>query len=213
MSRDRRRVLSYEERVLWTTVTKSMTPLRDASTAAQDLAAESADAQPLSKPPGPKLPGTLPKKRKTQTVSKSTATAPPYTPPRQTPPPSGNGQGLGPGLAPLTRRMKRSVARGKDTIDARLDLHGLTQHEAHDTLLRFLRSASARDARLVLVITGKGKLSGKRDVGGDRERGVLRRQVPQWLSLPEFRAYVVGFEDAAIAHGGEGALYVRVRRG
>ena len=109
--------------------------------------------------------------------------------------------------------MKRSVARGKDTIDARLDLHGLTQHEAHDTLLRFLRSASARDARLVLVITGKGKLSGKRDVGGDRERGVLRRQVPQWLSLPEFRAYVVGFEDAAIAHGGEGALYVRVRRG
>ena len=58
----------------------------------------------------------------------------------------------------------------------------------------------------MVVITGKG-------AGGDGERGVLRRQVPQWLRLPEFRAYVVGFEDAHIAHGGEGALYVRIRKG
>ena len=72
--------------------------------------------------------------------------------------------------------------------------------------MRFLRTASARDARLVLVITGKGK---RIDGDGERERGVLRRQVPQWLGLPEFRAFVLGFEDAAIAHGGEGALYVR----
>ncbi len=99
--------------------------------------------------------------------------------------------------------MKRGVARGKEPIDARLDLHGLTQSEAHAALLRFLRNAHARDARLVLVITGKGR-------GG--EPGVLRRQVPHWLGLPEFRALVVGFEDAHIAHGGEGALYVRVRR-
>ena len=102
--------------------------------------------------------------------------------------------------------MKQRVVRGKETIDGRLDLHGLTQSEAHAMLLRFLRSASARGARLVLVITGKG--SG----GGDGQRGVLRRHVPQWLGLPEFRATVVGFEDAHIAHGGEGALYVRVRR-
>jgi DNA-nicking Smr family endonuclease len=102
--------------------------------------------------------------------------------------------------------MKQRVARGKQAIDARLDLHGLTQAEAHAALLRFLRAAHARDARLVLVITGKGKQ-------GDGERGVLRRQVPQWLGLPEFRTLVVGFEDAHIAHGGEGALYVRVRRG
>jgi DNA-nicking Smr family endonuclease len=58
----------------------------------------------------------------------------------------------------------------------------------------------------VLVITGKGKM------GAESERGVLRRQVPQWLSLPEFRSLVVGFEEAHIGHGGEGALYVRVRR-
>ena len=58
----------------------------------------------------------------------------------------------------------------------------------------------------MLVITGKGK------AGAETERGVLRRQVPQWLSLPEFRSLVVGFEEAHIGHGGEGALYVRVRR-
>ena len=99
--------------------------------------------------------------------------------------------------------MKQRVARGKEAIDARLDLHGFTQSEAHAALLRFLRNANARNARLVLVITGKGR-------GG--EIGVLRRQVPQWLGLPEFREFVVGFEDAHITHGGEGALYVRVRR-
>jgi len=58
----------------------------------------------------------------------------------------------------------------------------------------------------VLIITGKGKM------GSESERGVLRRQVPHWLSLPEFRTLVVGFEEAGIGHGGEGALYVRVRR-
>jgi DNA-nicking Smr family endonuclease len=121
------------------------------------------------------------------------------------PPPQAVAPPLWP-LAPLGRRMKRSVARGKKAIDARLDLHGLTQAQAHTALLRFLRAASARDARLVLVITGKGR-RGEAD-----ERGVLRRQVPQWLGLPEFRLYVVGFEDAHTAHGGEGALYVRVRR-
>jgi len=102
--------------------------------------------------------------------------------------------------------MKQRVARGKDEIDGRLDLHGLTQSEAHAALLRFLRTASSRGARLVLVITGKGARA------AEGERGVLKRQVPQWLGLPEFRALVIGFEDAHIAHGGEGALYVRVRR-
>lgn len=63
----------------------------------------------------------------------------------------------------------------------------------------------ARNARLVLVITGKG-------ARGEGERGVLKRQVPHWLALPEFRTLVVGFENAHITHGGEGALYVRLRR-
>jgi DNA-nicking Smr family endonuclease len=195
MSRDgKRRILTYEERVLWATVTKAIAPLRDAQGASMVGGTQEADVPAIPQPPRP-----LAKKAK----AAKPATAAPYTPPPQTPP-----SNLA-GLAPLSRRMKRSVARGKEAIDARLDLHGLTQHEAHGALLRFLHTASARGARLVLVITGKGR---RGDGGGERERGVLRRQVPQWLGLPEFRPFVVGFEDAHVAHGGDGAIYVRVRR-
>jgi len=108
--------------------------------------------------------------------------------------------------------MKQRVARGRDPIEARLDLHGMTQMQAHAELLRFLRRAQADGARTVLVVTGKGFRSrgGKHDA--DREPGVLRRQVPMWLALPEFRLLVVGFDDAHAGHGGQGALYVRLRR-
>jgi DNA-nicking Smr family endonuclease len=98
------------------------------------------------------------------------------------------------------------LSRGKKQIDARLDLHGMTQTRAHHALSGFLQRAHHDGLTFVLIITGKGK------IGAESERGVLRRQVPQWLSLPEFRALVVGFEAAHIGHGGEGALYVRIRR-
>ena len=172
---DRRRVLSYEERVLWTTVTKAIAPLRATTRLAPDEETETtADLVKTPRPAGPKQ------------------ASPPLAPHKPASP-----------LTPLSRRMKRGVARGQHAIDGKLDLHGLTQSEALGALLGFLRNAQARAARLVLVITGKGR-------GG--EPGVLRRHVPQWLGLPEFRSLVVGFEEAHIGHGGEGALYVRIRR-
>ena len=75
-------------------------------------------------------------------------------------------------------------------------------------LLRFLRRAQDEGVRFALVITGKG--ARPRDEWS--ERGVLKRQVPLWLKLPEFRAYVVGLEPAHVGHGGEGALYVRIKK-
>ena len=98
--------------------------------------------------------------------------------------------------------------RGTEPLDDRIDLHGKTQSEAHAALLSFLRKAQSHGARFVLVITGKGGAA--RDDWS--EGGVLKRQVPQWLRLPEFRGYVVGFEDAHSGHGGAGALYLRIRR-
>ena len=172
----RRRVLSDEERVLWTAVTKTITPLKD--TAPPENVETSVAA-----PARPGVPAV-----------KSPRTAPPIAEKKALPP-----------LTALGRKAKQRVARGKEPIDGRLDLHGLTQNEAHTVLLRFLQAATTRDARLVLVITGKG---GR----GEGDRGVLKRQVPHWLNLPEFRALVIGFEEAHVAHGGEGALYVRVRR-
>lgn len=115
-----------------------------------------------------------------------------------------------PPLAPLGRRLKQRVARGRAPIDARIDLHGMTQMQAHAALLSFLRRAQADGAKIVLVVTGKGR--SRDDRAPVIERGVLRRQVPLWLALPEFRSLVVGFEDAHAGHGGEGALYVRLRR-
>jgi DNA-nicking Smr family endonuclease len=111
-----------------------------------------------------------------------------------------------PPLAPIGRRERSHLSRGRKEIDARLDLHGMTQTRAHRALFGFLQRAHHDGLTFVLIITGKGKM------GPESERGVLRRQVPQWLGLPEFRSLVVGFEEAHIGHGGEGALYVRVRR-
>lgn len=173
----KRRVLSYDERVLWTTVTKSIAPMRE--------------ALPEVEPPEPPVAASPARPKRAARVH---APVPP-SPQKPSPPP----------LQPLDRRTRQRVARGREQIDARIDLHGLTQSEAHAALSRFVHAASARGARLVLIITGKG---GR----GDGERGVLRRHVPQWLALPDFRELVVGFEDAHVAHGGEGALYVRLRR-
>ncbi len=176
----RRRLLTQDERVLWTMFTRAIEPLRAGSPPEQDTGTETVEMAALAQP------------------AKKLATRAGAPPPAAAQPPP-------PTLTPLGRRLRQRVARCRDSIDGRLDLHGLTQSKAHATLLRFLRNASAREARLVLVITGKG-------ARGDGERGVLKRQVPHWLGLPEFRAYVIGFENAHVAHGGEGALYVKIRR-
>ena len=108
----------------------------------------------------------------------------------------------------IERRQKRRLARGIETIDARLDLHGKTQAQAHAALLRFLRRAHNDGAKFVLVITGKGAPG--RDHAS--ERGVLRRLVPLWLAEVGLRGFVSAFEPAQVVHGGEGALYVRLQR-
>lgn len=120
-----------------------------------------------------------------------------------------------PPLAPLERRQLRDLRRGARTIDARIDLHGMRQAEAHHALVSFLRQAQVRGARVVLVVTGKGGASAGDGAGlADpfSERGVLRRQTPHWLEQPEMRPVVVGYSQASREHGGDGALYVRLRR-
>lgn len=119
-----------------------------------------------------------------------------------------------PPLAPLDKGLRRRLARGRSAIDRSIDLHGMTQAEAHDALRGFLAAAQARGDRLVVVVTGKGgaRASGREASWGDAP-GVLRRSVPHWLHAPDLRAIVLGFEEAGRAHGGAGALYVRLRRG
>jgi DNA-nicking Smr family endonuclease len=176
----RKRALSEEERALWESVAKQIKPLRKKPRAAKPAAALS-EAPTVAKAAAPAKP--LPS---IKTPRAAKADAPP--------------------LVSLGRREHSQLSRGRKDIDARLDMHGMTQTRAHRALFGFLQHAHHQGLTFVLVITGKGK------IGAESERGVLRRQVPQWLGLPEFRALVVGFEEAHIGHGGEGALYVRIRR-
>jgi DNA-nicking Smr family endonuclease len=176
----RSRPLSEEERALWESVARQAKPLRKKQRAAK---AERPSAPKLATPPKP-----LPSAKISRT-------------PRLEQPPAA------PPLARLGRRERSQLSRGRKEIEARLDLHGMTQTRAHRALSGFLQRAHREGLSFVLVITGKGRATGP-----ESERGVLRRQVPQWLSLPEFRSLVVGFEEAHIGHGGEGALYVRIRR-
>lgn len=120
--------------------------------------------------------------------------------PRQAPPP-----------AALSRRGARKIASGRVEIDARIDLHGMRQSEAHAALRRFLLSCRAGGCRTVLVITGKG--GALRDaVSYERtDRGILKRNVPRWLVEPDLAAIVVSFTTAHARHGGDGALYVTLR--
>jgi DNA-nicking Smr family endonuclease len=184
----RRRSLSDEERALWTGVARSITPLHPSRPSAEVFEpAQSAEFPTKSPVKG---------KKSALVGAPSPATSAPQ--PKNKAPP----------LAPLGRRLKQRVARGRESIEARLDLHGFTQAQAHAALLRFLRRAQADGVRMVLVVTGKGTTKS----GEAHERGVLKRQVPLWLSLPEFRPLVIGYEDAHVAHGGGGAIYVRLRR-
>lgn len=115
--------------------------------------------------------------------------------------------------APISMDQKahRKLQRGKLRPEARIDLHGMTLANAHPALIRFISESHAAEKRLVLVITGKGK---DRDPGGPIpvRPGVLRHQVPNWLSAPPLRAMVLQVTQAHIRHGGEGALYVYLRR-
>jgi DNA-nicking Smr family endonuclease len=127
------------------------------------------------------------------------------------PPPARATKPSAPPLAPIERRLKRELSRGRAAIDGALDLHGLTQAEAHQALRGFLRHSQAQGARLVIIVTGKGGATDEWS-GWPNERGVLKRVTPQWLREPDLRSVVLGFEEAGRAHGGSGALYVRLRR-
>jgi DNA-nicking Smr family endonuclease len=115
-------------------------------------------------------------------------------------------------LAPLEKRLKRQLARGGAGPDDVIDLHGMTEAQAHRALRGFLNYSQARGARLVLIITGKGEGKGLERALWTDEPGVLRRLTPHWLRAPDLRAIVLGFEEAGRSHGGAGALYVRLRR-
>ena len=181
-----RRPISEEERALWQSVAKTATPLkrRRKSEPARSAAASE---KPAAKP--------------TKAKSK------PATPnaPVPMPPPPARPHALSHGLSTgIDKRQAERFRRGRTPIEGRIDLHGRTQQQAHDDLHDFLSGAHAAGKRMVLVITGKGMTASK--------SGVLKENVPRWLNEPALRRHVLAFDYAEPQHGGEGALYVLLKR-
>lgn len=169
--------LTAEDRILWSRVARTVTPLA----ADRLVPGEEPDAIDTKPPPG------------------RAARQAGLPVPEQQPSPRTQRQ---PGTIDLKTRGR--IAKGRVSLDARVDLHGLTQAEAHGLLLSFLHRAHAAGLKHVLVITGKGS--------SPASEGVLRRAVPAWLATGPFRALVSGHSTASRNHGGDGALYVRLRR-
>jgi DNA-nicking Smr family endonuclease len=196
------RVVTADEALLWDYATKSLDPVK---------AKPRVDASRERFQPAPAA---------TQPLRRALPTS---VNPSNKSPPSGAGLAqptrlrASPPLADFDRRKARQIASGKAEVDARIDLHGLDQREAYLRLRGFLANAHARGDRVVLVITGKGgsgeALDRLGELAGERRRGVLRRNLPQWLEEPHFREIVSSFTPAGARHGGAGALYLQLRRG
>jgi len=195
----RRRHLSKEDEALWAHTASSLKPLREKKGRHHPGVAD-ADETPAFAP-------------KTKAGKPSAAPLPPGAGKSHGKPPQASQRPkAAPALNTFDRKAARRLRQGQIEIEARIDLHGMRQHEAHGALRRFVLSCFGRGFRWVLVITGKGGPRARdEDDFGRSERGVLRKNVPMWLAEPELRAVVVSYTTAAIPHGGEGALYVQLR--
>jgi len=201
MAKRSKKNLSSEDRRLWKQVTDTVKP-RQVNLVEGDETFASAmqDVQKI-KPTA-----------KSSTLSK--VTMPSYSPLGVYQKPS---SAAVPPLLGYNKREKSRLARGHTTLDGKIDLHGLTQDQAHKALHIFIGKAVASGWKNVLVITGKGTTHynhGLKSYGefGREAPGVLRRKVPQWLSEPSVRNKVLGYETASSSHGGTGALFVKLRR-
>ena len=178
-----KRTPDTKERELWRTAMRDVRPLRGQK-AAKPKTEDTPSAPP--KPSAPKAQATKP-----------SAPAPP--PPKPEPPELAIGR-----IADVDKRLAERLRRGQLSIEGKLDLHGLTQQEAHDQLSGFIALSQKQGRRCILVVTGKGAW---------REgAGILREMVPRWLNERLNRARVLAIAQAQPHHGGAGALYILLKR-
>ena len=186
-------VMKAEDRILWETVARTTRPLRPVQPR-QTFAIEDMHLWDIEN--GINIPQRVHSEPVKAGVAKASGETSLQTRKKQEPV-------INP-IHDIDRPTIRKIAKGRLEIQARIDLHGMRQREAHDLLYSFLADAWHRGLRFVLVITGKGA-----SFGSD---GVLKQAVPHWFSTPLFRIYVSAYEDAVRHHGGQGALYVRLRK-
>ena len=186
----RQKKLTEDDRKIWHKVTKTVTPYGKMTALDEDDLLDIHHIDEKERKPFLKKP-----------VLRSVAES--YQPPISKPKVASKGVKQQ-SLNPIERPVHRKISKGRVSIDARIDLHGMTQQSAHWALYNFLDDAYQQGLRHVLVITGKGNSSGG--------QGVLKRAVPDWFTKSDFKMFVSGFRNAAQHHGGGGALYVRLRK-
>jgi len=177
----RGRGISHADLRLWRAVAQTVTPLP--GKALPEIADEA--------PPTPSTPA-----QPAKAAGRMVAPAPATKPARLAP--------------PADRGQERRVRRGRVDIDARLDLHGMTQSQAEAALAAFLLEAHAMGRRCVLVITGKPREHPHADLFAS-PRGILRRRFPEWIAQNPVRSVLAGIAPAHRRHGGDGAFYVFLR--
>ncbi len=205
----KKRRLSPEEEALWSRVADTAKPLKKRETRAE-FSPE--PPRPAPHHPKPRLRATPRQGLTLKPTGGGSAPGITYdlAPRGVTPAPRGPVGGI-------DKRTAERIRKGTKTPDARLDLHGMTAERAHTALNRFVTHGVASGARLLLVITGKG---GDKTIRPDwddadfmpRREGVLKREVPRWLREPPIAPHVVGVFQAHAKHGGEGALYVYLKK-
>ncbi len=181
-----KRKLSDDDLALWRRIVANVEPLKRVTT------------RVAAKPQAPLIASAKPKRAR---LKPDPAPAP-ATPMRASSPPPVVVISTPPSTPGIDRRTTSKLRRGHIAIEAKLDLHGMTQREAHDALNRFISASQERGKRCVLVVTGVGKAGG----------GVLRGAVPRWLAEAALRDAVMSFAPAEPNHGGQGALYVLLRK-
>jgi DNA-nicking Smr family endonuclease len=176
MSKNRPRTPNATEQQLWETATKGITPIT-ARTVAKIT------PQPTGKRERPK--GDTTGRIILETLK-------PITTPKPRDPSSYQ----------LDNTLNRKLVQGDLPIDGKIDLHGLTLHQAHARFMAFFHQKQKAGARLLLIVTGKGP-SGE---------GVIRKNLPLWCDDHTTSPHILKTTAAAAHHGGSGATYILLRR-
>jgi DNA-nicking Smr family endonuclease len=193
-----RRKPTEAELILWQHVAQTAKPL-----APKRRKKQAKDADPIVEKAAEKKPAPPGKRVKTKAVVAVQPAAPPHV---ALPKVHDLSHGVTVGI---DRRQADRFRQGRLEIDGKIDLHGRTQAEAHDALHAFVHRAHRAGKRCLLVITGKG---GVKTLGAEATKGILRQAVPRWLNEPGLRRFILAFDHARPQHGGEGALYVLLKR-
>ena len=187
------RGLTPEEQAVWEQLAATATPLHPPRAKAASR---------------PQLDREAPRAKVATPPRKPKGRVPPMRAPAPPPPPAARPLDAQHGL---DNSWERKLARAGVEPDFTLDLHGHTLDGAWNRLDSGIAQAKAMGARLVLVVTGKSRPVDAADRG--TSRGAIRAKILDWLAAGPHGADIAAIRKAHRRHGGDGAIYLVLRRG